>query len=159
MAQRNKSLARSNKFLARSNKTRTQGQNDTKAEGQESLHVVVTDDGIGTAGYNSFQFPSNGMFQGQANGLQWNEQIVINGTPITSPDQIVDVGGGPYSISAIFDVSILPGSSGGSFFNQFVVSPTPVSLPVPGPVVGAGLPGLMAFAMLLLARYRKRRFA
>jgi len=30
---------------------------------------------------------------------------------------------------------------------------------VPGPVVGAGLPGLMAFAMLLLARYRKRRFA
>jgi len=30
---------------------------------------------------------------------------------------------------------------------------------VPGPVVGAGLPGLMAFAMLLLVRYRKRRFA
>jgi len=30
---------------------------------------------------------------------------------------------------------------------------------VPGPVVGAGLPGLMTFAMLLLARYRKRRFA
>jgi hypothetical protein len=81
------------------------------------MHVVVTDNGIQTSGYTLFQFSTSDTFNGQwsgvlqmqGNGLQWNEQILVNGTLLTSPDQIVDVGNGPYSISAVFDISLLPG--------------------------------------------------
>jgi hypothetical protein len=44
-------------------------------------------------------------------------------------------------------------------FVQGPVSFTPVSVPVPGPVVGAGLPGLVAACGGLLAWWRRRRKA
>jgi hypothetical protein len=118
--------------------------------------IVVTDDGIqNTSGYNLFQFSTSGMLQGQANGLQWNEQILVNNILVTSPDQIIDIGSGPYSISAVFDISILPGTTGGSAYNQFTVTPTPV-FSVPGPIVGAGAPGLILTSLLTFLMRRRR---
>jgi hypothetical protein len=141
-----------------------------QASGVHQIEVVVTDQGIGTAGFNAFQFD----FSPDLSGADWSNQtwnigVLINGVPITS-GQIIDVGNAPYSISAVFDVTTgisgigntgysIDGSGG---YSDFYVMPTPVSLPVnsvPGPIAGAGVPGLMAFAMLLLARWRKRRAA
>jgi hypothetical protein len=137
--------------------TRSFWLNDTSGA---PMHVVITDGDIGTAGYSYFQFPTSGMYQGEINGLIWHEQILVNGVPITSPDQIVGVGGQPYSITAVFDLTSSPFSTGGSGFLDFTVSPIPVTEPVasvPGPIAGAGIPGLVALGMLALARLRRRR--
>jgi len=61
---------------------------------------------------------------------------------------------GPGTKTFETDQSFEPGARN----RRLTMADAPVAS-VPGPVVGAGLPGLMAFAMLLLARYRKRRFA
>ena len=57
-----------------------------------------------------------------------------------------------------FRIDGCAGACGDFTINTITLADAPVTS-VPGPVVGAGLPGLMGFAMLLLARYRKRRFA
>ena len=57
-----------------------------------------------------------------------------------------------------FRIDGCAGACGDFTINTITLADAPVAS-VPGPVVGAGLPGLMTFAMLLLARYRKRRFA
>jgi len=107
---------------------------------------------------------------GFTQGWLINEWVSVNGT-IASPtisfygggvgdltlSQIIDYGTGPYSVSATFLIYSegLTGTGYGTI-NTTTTPVVPIN-PVPGPIVGAGIPGLMSFAMLMLARWRKRR--
>lgn len=60
----------------------------------------------------------------------------------------VTLSGNPYSVTAVYDVVF--GAGGGS------VNDT-INVAVPGPIVGAGIPGLLAACGALLALARRRR--
>jgi hypothetical protein len=59
---------------------------------------------------------------------------------------------GAYSVTALFEVTV--GDKGGGVVGDFI---NIADAPVPGPVVGAGLPGLLVACGGLIALARRRR--
>jgi len=116
--------------------------------------VRVDDKGITShAGWVEIDYT---VFDFVPGGFDSSAQLLLNYVPITS-GQIVDLGSGPYTLSAIFTADS-HGLVGGGY--MWINSTTiPVDAPissVPGPIVGGGISGLMALALLALARLRRR---
>jgi len=89
---------------------------------------------------------------------------LFGGTPVSSQSfntvggvQVLgsaNTGGGPYSVTAQYHIVSAAGQLGAA---DSTIGIAGVPVAVPGPVVGAGLPGLLAACFGLLALVRRRR--
>ena len=85
------------------------------------------------------------------------DKSAVHGSPLFSDTfaainsssmlNLINTGAGPYSVTGQFHI-VSDGEAGGS--NATIVM-------VPGPIVGAGLPGLIAACMGLIGLQRRRR--
>jgi hypothetical protein len=104
-----------------------------------------------TSGWNvtqsTFLDAANGLF----GGTLLDNQIFI-GIGSSVKNAFVSTGGGPYSVTTEYSITTngLPGTQNGTIEMS--------ASPVPGPIVGAGLPAIMAgLTFLGLGRLRRKR--
>lgn len=95
--------------------------------------------------------PNNGL---GFTGFQLTDPILFHGPGVVDVSSLLDYGSGPYSMTALFAVSA-PSCCG----NAYSDINTNASVAVPGPVAGAGLPGLAAMLLGLLGLHRRRKLA
>lgn len=152
--------------------------NDIFATGVGTARIYVTFSGITTVD-NALNFP-NTLFQRTENALHgWiaAEQIFLCGSTLFCDNFIVGSGtligyqdfvngttgnfyqnlsgiapGQPFSITEVFHL-VSDGVENAHWAGAIVTNPV---ASVPGPIVGAGLPGLAALGLLWLARRRRR---
>jgi hypothetical protein len=145
---------------------------DTTSVGAGELRIFVTIQDI-TTPPGSWTFASSFTQNGLSPGLVANLQtfldtgdglfttpgVAIGSASFTGPflgtelDLATRAISGLYSITAVYDIIAGAGITG--------TSNATIHVSVPGPVVGAGLPGLLAAcgALIALARRRKRQSA
>jgi hypothetical protein len=149
--------------------------NLTGTAGGGTIFIWITDSGITAPNSGTFPYvstlTSNSLINGAkltmetfldanngiANQNLLTDTVIAGPTLFTTLTTAVDttsvpVGAGPYSIIAMYEVAAPRSGSGAN---------ATIDVSVPGPIVGAGLPGLLAACggLVALARRRRRRAA
>jgi hypothetical protein len=110
-----------------------------------------TDDNTGvTAVLQTFYDANNGVYT-DVTSLGGPFTFLSGGLVTATAQTNVALTGNPYSITALYELTATPGAN---------INDT-IDVSVPGPVVGAGLPGLLAACggLIALARRRRRKAA
>jgi uncharacterized protein (TIGR03382 family) len=140
--------------------------NDIKIEGSNNIFIQVFDfANLNVVGTTTEVFSLNGTGEAQAfvqavdqfGNVEPIQFFSLGTLSLTQPSNFTLSAINGEVMTSVRITSLGAGTI--SSFEHFRIDVAPVPFAVPGPAVGAGLPGLMAFGLLAFSWLRRRRFA